>query len=91
MELTKAEKRFLLFCAQLNLGGESLKPYMTDLIEKLINKYRTLIVYDNGFINEFVKIHDNMFVIYKYENNRFIYKSRIKVDYVETWTEEKTA
>lgn len=90
--MTKAEKKFLIFCSELDFNGFSLKPYMMNLMDELFKKYETLIVLnDDGILNEFIKINDMVYVIYRYNGNRFVYKSRIRIDYVESWTTKKAA
>lgn len=79
--VTKLERSFLLFCSLQDKQSRGLRPQVMEILQQLMNKYKHVIIQHNNEVYEFTRFGDSVFIVYRYENSRFVYQSRLKVRY----------
>jgi hypothetical protein len=79
--MTSLERRFLLFCSLQDKQGYGIKPYAMTIVRQLLNRMKHIIIEHDCEVYEFTKFGEMIYIVYRYENSRFVYQSRLKVDY----------
>lgn len=77
--MTNLERKFLIFCCKRDKEGHELEPWIVDLLHRMLDKRGFIIVKMDDEMYEFRKRHDNLYILHRWENNRFVYQSKLRI------------